>query len=51
MSNDNISEDANEQGGSGTNNSHRPKPAPEQKQPQPGDVDDKSGQQPQGLPR
>jgi hypothetical protein len=62
MSNDNISENTDEHGGSGTNNSHRPtKPAPGQqsqesprrseKQPQPGDLDDKSGRQPQGLPR
>ena len=63
MSNDNISENSNERGGSGANNSHRPtnptpkseqqpqEPPRRNKQPQPGDTDDKSGQQPQGSSR
>ena len=63
MSNDNISEKSNERGGSGANNSHRPtNPAPKSgqqsqepprrnKQPQPGDINDKSGRQPQGSSR
>jgi hypothetical protein len=61
MSNDNISENSNERGGSGSNNSHRPTNPPKSeqqsqepprpnKQPQPGDTDDKSGRQPQGSP-
>jgi hypothetical protein len=63
MSNDNISEKSNERGGSGANNSHRPtNPAPKSEpqsqepprrnnQPQPGDIDDKSGRQPQESSR